>query len=117
VAEEGLLAQILLEPAQLDLTGNLTPEEFSAPLLGRVYGFFRSRWQEGLSVSIPALEGNFQPEEISHITRIVQKTEGVVNEQAVRDYITVIQSEAAKRSSKDLMAALNRCRDKKGYGG
>ena len=117
VAEEGLLEQLLLEPALLDQTEALTPEEFSSPLLGRVYGWMKQRWQQGLHSSIPAMEGAFQPEEISHITRIAQRADGVVNERALRDYIGVIQSEASKRGSKDLMAALDRCRDKKGYGG
>jgi DNA primase len=117
MAEEGLLSLILLEPNLMDLTGDLSPEEFSAPLLGRVYGWMRQRWQEGLSISIPAMEPSFQPEEISHITKISQKQEGVVSERALGDYIEVIRSEAGKRGSKDLMAALDRCRDKKGYGG
>lgn len=117
VAEEGVLSQILLEPALLDLTKNLKPEQFSAPLLGRVYAWMEKRWQEGESVSIPAMGGDFTPEEVSHITRISQKQEGVVSEKALGDYIGVIQSEAAKRSSKDLMAALHRRREQNGYGG
>ena len=77
----------------------------------------RQRWQEGEGISIPAMGGSFTPEEISHITRISQKMEGVVSEKALRDYIGVIQSEAAKRSGEDLMAALHRRREQNGYGG
>ena len=117
VAEEGILSQILLEPALLDLTKSLKPEQFSAPLLGRVYAWMVKRWQEGESISIPAMGGDFTPEEVSHITRISQKQEGVVSEKALGDYIGVIQSEAAKRGSKDLMAALHRRREQNGYGG
>lgn len=117
VAEEGILSQILLEPALLDLTKSLKPEQFSAPLLGRVYAWMGKRWQEGESVSIPAMGGDFTPEEVSHITRISQKQEGIVSEKALGDYIGVIQSEAAKRGSKDLMAALHRRREQNGYGG
>jgi DNA primase len=117
MAEEGLLGLILLEPNLMDLTGTLSPEEFSVPLLGRVYAWMQQRWQEGRSISIPAMEGSFQLEEIAHITRILQKQDGVVSERAMGDYIEVIQSEASKRGSKDLMAALDRRRDKKGYGG
>jgi DNA primase len=117
VAEEGVLAQTLLEPALLDQTKHLTPELFSSPLLGKVYGWMQDRWRQHLTVSVPAMEGQFPPEEIAHITKIAQKSEGVVNEQALADYIRVIQSEASKRESKDLMAALQRRRDKNGYGG
>lgn len=117
VAEEGVLGQIFLEPALLDLTKNLTPQQFSSPLLGKVYAWMQQRWQEGEGISIPAMGGSFTPEEISHITRISQKMEGVVSEKALRDYIGVIQSEAAKRSGEDLMAALHRRREQNGYGG
>lgn len=117
VAEEGVLGQIFLEPALLDLTKNLTPQQFSSPLLGKVYAWMQQRWQEGEGISIPAMGGSFTPEEISHTTRISQKMEGVVSEKALRDYIGVIQSEAAKRSGEDLMAALHRRREQNGYGG
>ena len=117
VAEEGLLSQILLEPSLLEETAGLQPEDMSVELFGRVLQWMRSRWQEGQSVSIPAMNGEFRPEEISHLTSIVQKRDGTVNEQAFRDYISVIRSEASKRGSKDLMAALSRRRDNQGYGG
>ena len=65
----------------------------------------------------PEYGGDFTPEEVSHITRISQKQEGIVSEKALGDYIGVIQSEAAKRGSKDLMAALHRRREQNGYGG
>ena len=68
-------------------------------------------------MGIPAMGGEFQPEEISHITRIYQKLDGTVNEQALMDYIAVIRSEAEKRGSKDIMAAWNRRRDRQGHGG
>ena len=60
---------------------------------------------------------SFSSEELSHITGILRKMDSVVNERAVEDYISVIRDQAAKRGSKDLMAALNRRRDKNAYGG
>lgn len=117
MAEEGLLAELFLEPNLMDHVGSLKPEEFSDGLLGRVYSWIQQRWQEGHGITVGAMNGAFSSEEISHITSITQKKEGVVNERAFGDYIKVIQSEAAKRGNKDLMAALDRCRNKKGYGG
>lgn len=117
VAEEGLLGQLMLEPALMDQVRDLQPGDFSSELLGRVYGWMLERWKQGLGCSMPALEGAFSPEEVSLIARIFQDKAGTVNEQAMRDYITVIQTEASKRGSKDLMAALQRRRDKNGYGG
>ena len=117
VAEEGLLGQIFLENSLMELTKGLKPEEFSAPLLGRVFGWMGEQWRQGKSISVPALEGSFSPEELGHIAGIARKMEGVVNERAVEDYIHVIHNQAAKRESKDLMAARNRRLDKNGYGG
>ncbi len=115
-AEEGLLGQLLLEPALLDETEALHPEEFSSPLLGRVYAWMQSRFRQGLQVSIPAMDGTFAPEEINHMADIFQKQGNVVNEQALRDYIQVIQTEASK-PNEDLLAAFQRRQDKNGYGG
>lgn len=117
VAEEGLLGQIFLENSLMELTKGLKPQEFSAPLLGRVFGWMGEQWRQGKSISVPALEGSFSPEELGHIAGIARKMEGVVNERAVEDYIHVIHNQAAKRESKDLMAARNRRLDKNGYGG
>ena len=117
VAEEGLLGQLFLENSLMELTKGLKPEEFSAPLLGRVIGWMGEQWRQGKSISVPALEGSFSPEELGHIAGIARKMEGVVNERAVEDYIHVIHNQAAKRESKDLMAARNRRLDKNGYGG
>ena len=117
VAEEGMLSQVFLEPSLLEEAEELRTEDMSVELFGRVLQWMRNRWREGQSISIPAMNSEFQPGEISHITSIVQKQDGTVNEQAFRDYISVIRSEASKRGSKDLMAALSRRRDQQGYGG
>ena len=117
MAEEGLLALLFLEPNLMDEVGSLMPEQFSDEVLRRVYSWMTHRWQEGMSISVGAMGDGFSPEEISHITSITQKREGVVNQQALQDYIAVIRSESEKRDSRDLMAVLNRRRDKNGYGG
>lgn len=116
MAEEGLLGQLLLEPALLDQTGDIRPEDFSAPLLGRVYQWMRNRWSQGVQVSISAMDGAFTSEEIGHITDIFQKKGNIVNEQALWDYIRVIQTEASKQNE-DLLAAFQRRQNKNGYGG
>ena len=117
MAEEGLLGMLLLENSLIEETGSLKPDDFSASLLGKVFEWMQQRWNSGLGFSVAALGDSFSQEEISHITGISNKAQGVVNEQALSDYIALIQSEAAKRGSKDLMAALDRSRHKKGYGG
>ena len=91
MAEEGLLGQILREPALLDRV-ELEPEEFSCELLGRVYGLLRSRHREGLQVNLSCLEG-LTPEESAHLASVAQRQEGPVNETALRDCAATIRRE------------------------
>ena len=113
-AEEGVLRQLLLEPALLDGLSGLRQEDFSAEVLGRVYGWMRRRAAEGRSISVSAMEGDFPPEEIAHITRIAQSGEGTVNEQYLSDCVSVIRQEADRRNSKDPMAVWKRRRNMNG---
>ena len=69
MAEEGLLGQILREPALLDRV-QLEPEEFSCELLGRVYGLLRSRFREGLLVILSCLQ-DLTPEEAAHLAGVL----------------------------------------------
>ena len=62
------------------------------------------------------------PEEMSHLTTLLQKPESAANApQALADYIRIIREECAKRSGRSTMDALAAARDtykdKKGYGG
>lgn len=117
MAEECLLAMALKEPALLDLAGSLPPEEFSADLLGRVFRQLKDRYQEGLSVSLGALEG-LSPEEASHMASVAQKHQGPVNEDAFRDYIGTIRREYQRTHAKSLdemMALREKMKERKGY--
>ena len=117
-AEESLLAQIFLEPGLLDKCEGLSPEEMSSPELRKVFSWAMDRWHQGLPVSVAAMRGDFTPEEQSLLIGITQKNQSLtVNEQALTDCIGLIKSEASKRNSKDLMAAVNRRRDHTGYKG
>ena len=67
------------------------------------------------------LSGTLTPEEMSHITGILEQPESPSNRsQALRDYIEIIETEAAKRGGSDLdplLAARDKFREKKSYGG
>ena len=84
MAEEGILGQILREPAMLEQAKELTGSDFSVPLLGKVYDELRSRYSQGLEVSLSVL-GDYTPAEVSHIAAISQRQQGPVNEDAFRD--------------------------------
>ena len=115
MAEEGVIAQCFREPALLDQT-KLTAEDFSVSLLGRVYAQMVSRHHSGLEVSLTVLS-DLTPEEMSHMTGILQRHQGVVNETALRDCVKIIQSERQSRNvttDDDLRALQNKLKESKG---
>ncbi len=116
MAEEGVLAQALREPAFLDMTGGLTGKDFSAPLLGRVFDQLLDRHRQGLDVSLGVLE-TLTPEEMSHLTLISQRQQGPVSEAAFKDCIRIIRSEAQMKqvsTDDDLLAFRNKLIESKG---
>ena len=119
-AEEGILSQVLLEPALFDQAGTLTGADFSSPILGRAYDALRQRHFDGLTVSLAVLEG-FTPEEMAHLTAVTEKMDRVAGEDAFRDCVNIIREEQEKlrqiNSESDLLALQNRLKSKKGYGG
>ncbi len=116
MAEEGVLALILREPALLVRTKNLSGDQFSSELLGRVYDQLKSRFEQGLEVSIAVLT-DFSPEEMSHIAGIFQRQTEPVSEQAMDDCVRTVQSEhqyASVDSEDDLRALQERLKQRKG---
>ena len=117
MAEETLLAQILREPALLEKTRNLKAEEFSAPLLAKVYSQLRTRYDSGLEVSAAVLE-DLSAEESAHIALVLQRQEGNVSEQVVSDCVRTIQSQhqaSQVHSEQDLLAMREQLKQRKGY--
>ena len=95
----------------------MQPEEFSSPLLGRIYG---ELWQRRGHASMAALAAVLTPEEMNHLTALLQKPESAANApQALADYIRIIREEHTKRTggTDPLAAAMETYKDKKGYGG
>ena len=120
-AEEGVIRLLLLEPDLLEQTAALGPDQFSSPLLAKLYVLLKQRHSQGLSLQLGALSGTLTPEEMSHVTGILEQPESRSNSsQALRDYIEIIETEAAKRGGAGqdpLLAARDKFREKKSYGG
>ena len=115
VAEEGIIAQLLREPA-LMAQANLEPGDFSVELLGRVFQQLRSRYRQGLEVSLSVLT-DLTGEEMSHVTGIAQRQQSTVNEDAFRDCVrTVLTQRQSKQvsSDDDLLALRNKLKESKG---
>ena len=114
-AEEGVIRLLYLDPALLDGT-DLKPEEFSSPMLGRLYGILLEKAAQHTSLSMAALSGCFSPEEVDHITGILQAPEVLSRgRQALTDYIDIIRTERGAASAQDdLLAFAEKMRNKKG---
>ena len=121
-AEEGILRILLMDDSLFPAESPLTEEQFSSPLLGRV---FTQLWQvrlDGRPVSLNVLFESLTSEEASHITAICQQPESPQNaRQALADYIRIVKTEADKRAGggkiDPLLAATEKYKDKKGTGG
>lgn len=120
MAEEGVLQMVLKEPAMFEQCRDLTQEKFSSPLLGRSFELLRQRYEAGLSVYLGALGDDLGPAELSHLTAVAQKRDCLVSDQAMSDYLAIIETEYARghvSSEEDLLEIYRRLQEKKGYGG
>ena len=120
IAEEGVVRLMYLDPSLFDgPEADIAPEEFSSPLLGRVFAILREKAAEHTRLSPVALSGIFTPAEEAHITAIMEKPEILANgKKALADYIAAIRSEQQARTAQnDLRAFAESQRNKKGYGG
>ncbi len=119
-AEEGILSMIFQEPNLLLKCQDLEGTQFSVELLGRIFQMLKDRYHQGMHIALPLLGQDLSSEEMSHLTSIVQKYDGLVNETALLDTIQVVVAESAKKEVTqvaDLMALQERKRKKNGYGG
>ncbi len=115
MAEEGVIRLLHLDPTLFGDAPPLRPEEFSSPLLGRIYGAMWPRRYDRSGLS--ALTGELTGEEMSHLTTLLQKPESTANaSQALADYIRVIREEQAKRDDSGidpLLLVMETFKDKK----
>ena len=125
MAEEGIIRLLLLDGALADGCRDLDPEDFSSPFLGRMYRLLMESWAEGRALTAAALAARCSPEEMSHLSGVLQKPESPANaDRALEDYIQVIQHSAEKRRGEKpddpLLAAVEKYKadkQKKGNGG
>ena len=82
-------------------------------------------WQAKAAGRVPSLAAQaefFSQEEMNHLTGVCQQPESLRNgQQALADYIRIVQTEAEKRlgggTADPLLAATEKYKDKKGTGG
>jgi len=115
------LRLLVMDESLFPSSAPLREDQFSSPLLGRVFSRLWQARSSGRHVSLSPLAETLTPEEMSHISAICQQPESLQNApQALADYIRIIQTEAAKRTGQTvdpLLIATEKYRDKKGTGG
>ncbi|MBQ9458971.1 MAG: DNA primase [Oscillospiraceae bacterium] len=100
LAEEGVLRLLMLDDTLFDGEPALRREDFSSELLSK---FFEALWRQRGSpggIRLNALDGVFSPDELGHLTGILQKPESPDHEtrkKALSDYLDIIREESERR--------------------
>jgi DNA primase len=120
LAEEGVLRLLLLDESLYQRVNGLTEEQFSSPFLGKLYRILCRRREEGRSIQIGALADELTPEEVSHLTLLLEKPEDISRgSQAMADYLAIIaQEQYTKAGETDellLLAARENYQKKKAW--
>ena len=119
MAEEGIVRLLFQDGSLARRCRDLSPEDFSSPLLSSVYQALLEAADQGRSLAITALEEQLSPAEMGHMTTLLQKPESLANaDQSLPDYIRIIQESAARRRgdipADPLLAARDKFKEKKG---
>ena len=122
MAEEGVVRLLFLDGALAEQCRDLPAEDFSSPLLARIYTQQLAAHGEGRTLTTAALAGELSPEEMGHLADILQEPAALANAgRAMGDYIRVIKDCALKRRGAGeidpLLAAKDQFKEKRGYGG
>ena len=118
-AEEGLIRLLYLDQGICRGKTLPEPEEFSSPVLARIYSVLKSKFEKGEIISMATVSAVLPPQEASLLASVLQKPEMLRNgEKALSDYIGRIkrQNELA-HSAEDLRELAERLKETKGYEG
>ena len=118
-AEEGLIRLLYLDQGICRGKPLPEPEEFSSPVLARIYSVLKSKFEKGEIISMATVSAVLLPQEASLLASVLQKPEMLRNgEKALSDYIGRIkrQNELA-HSAEDLRELAERLKETKGYEG
>ena len=120
LAEEGVLRLLALDDALFGAEPPLREDDFSSPLLGRLFAALWRQHESG-AVRVSALDGMFAADELGHLTGILQKpesTDHAARQKALADYLRIIREERGKRGAgdEDPLAAAMKKYTRKGQG-
>ena len=102
----GIIRLLYLDPGLGKSDGLPTEEEFSSPVLGRIYSAIRRKLADGANVNTGCLGEELSQNEMSLLVSILQKPETLANSRnTIRDYIEKMREQSGAQSS-DLLAVL-----------
>ena len=116
MAEESVIALALLDPPLMEKAAKLTGQNFSVPVLGKVYDQLLSMYRQKMEVTLASVM-DLTPEEMSHVVEICHRRGGTADEAAFMDCAnTILQlSQSAKISTdEDLLAFYDKLKESKG---
>ena len=118
-AEEGIIRLLFLDQGICKGKSLPEPEEFSSPVLTKIYAVLKDKFQNGGIISTVTMGAALEPQEAALLAAILQKPEMLRNgEKALNDYIERIkQQNRIKNSGEDLRDLAERLKETKGYGG
>ena len=119
MAEEAIIGKALRQPSLLSAAQGLSGGDFSVPLLGNVFDQLKSRYMQGLEVSLGVI-ADLTAEEMSHIAGIMQRHGEPGEEDALRDCAQIILREkqvSSVESDDDLLALRDKMKESKGTKG
>lgn len=98
-AEEGILALIFTDHTLLDyLADKITPHDFSAPVLAKIYAQAQLLYQQGAPVTIGGFEGFLDDGELNLLAGILSRPPILERrQQALDDYIEIMETRRAQR--------------------
>ena len=103
-------------------TVKLMPQQFSSPLLGKLFGLMLQLQEDGRPISLSSVEGEFSAEEMNRLVTVLNRNDTLVSEKAIRDCSAKILEYYQKTlyhgdSREALKARQEQLRNKKSYGG
>jgi DNA primase len=112
-AEEGVIRLLIRDPEIIEAC-DIDTDEFSSPILGKIYSIIRAKLNEGKAPQISLFSEYLTEDEMSLLVRIDEKPESVSgSREALKDYISVIRTEKLKDST-DLLALAEKYKKTKG---
>lgn len=99
-AEEGVLALLFTEPSLVPLiTKQLRPEDFSAPVLAKIYTHALELESQGIPVSIAGFEGYLEDGELALLSEILSRPLTALEgrQRALNDYIEIMNERRTQR--------------------